>query len=59
MQAKCLLFLTLIFVGTCSGHEYMHRGKPQLHSDSSVILARLASVPPRNGSTLEEIMDMR
>ena len=56
MHAKFLLFLIIIFVGICTGHGYVHQVK---HSDSSVIRAPLVSVPPRNGSTLEEIMDMR
>ena len=60
MHVKFLLFLTLIFMGTCTGHGYVQQVKPQSHSDSSVIRAPLASaVFSRNGSTLEDIMDMR
>ena len=56
MHANFLLFLTLIFVVICTGYGYVHYVK---HSDSSVIRAPLVSVPPRNGSTLEDITDMR
>ena len=52
MQGYCLLFLTLIFVGTCTGCGHVQRAKPQPSLDSSPF----ASVSTTNGSSIEEIL---
>lgn len=56
MRGYCLLFLTLIFVGTCTGRGYVQRARPRQPLDSLVSRPPFASVSTTNGSSLEEIL---
>ena len=52
MQGYFLLFLTLVFVGTCTGRGHVQWARPQSSFESSPF----ASVSSTNGSSLEEIL---
>ena len=49
MQGYCLLFLTLVFVGTCTGRGHVQRARPRPSLP-------FASVSSTNGSSFEEIL---
>ena len=52
MQGYCLLFLTLVFVGTCTGRGPVQWARPRPSLESSPF----ASVSSTNGSSFEEIL---
>ena len=52
MQGYFLLFLTLVFVGTCTGRGPVQWARPRPSLESSPF----ASVSSTNGSSLEEIL---
>ena len=56
MHRNCLLFLTLIFVGTCTGRGHMQWTRPRPPLDSAVARSPFASVSATNGSSIEEIL---
>ena len=53
MQGYCLLFLTLVFVGTCTGRGHVQWARPRPSLESSPF----ASVSSTNGSSFEEILN--
>ena len=52
MQGYCLLFLMLVFVGTCTGRGYVQWARPR----PSLEFSPFASVSSTNGSSIEEIL---
>ena len=52
MQGYCLLFVTLVFVGTCTGRGHVQWVRPRPSLKSSPF----ASVSSTNGSSFEEIL---
>ena len=56
MHRYFLLFLTLIFVGTCTGRGHVQRTRPRPPLNSAVTTPPFASVSVSNGSSIEEIL---
>ena len=52
MQGYCLLFLTLVFVGTCTGRGYVQWARPR----PSLVSSPFASVSSTNGFFIKEIL---
>ncbi len=52
MKGYCLLFLTLVFVGACTGRGHVQWARPQASLETSPF----ASVSSTNGSSIEDIL---